>query len=331
MKKFFLLLFCLFAFSGYAQKQDKTGIPDFNGYIQVRAASNFDSYTGFALRRLKLWLKSKPGFSDHWSYKVQVTFSSYAQEKIFLQDVFLQYKWRNSELRFGQFVPRYSLERFQHDYLIAPLERARAVNILIPNGTIGVRDLGLQYNLRAVNNRLLFNMGLFNGFGIKTYQFNNKGYMITQNISYEIPVSSSSIKVGFSTMFRKAENLYLIGILPDTVAYTGNEFRFNVYGLFSSRFVDVQGEYLQAKLQNTTAYGYYGLATVKLNENNHLYLMYDRYQNEYSSSLSNPWYIAGYNYFFKGYKIMLTFQTGFQQSNSGWENRTSLQFQMFFK
>ena len=155
--------------------------------------------------------------------------------------------------------------------------------------------------------------------------------MITQNISYEIPVSSSSIKVGFSTMFRKAENLYLIGILPDTVAYTGNEFRFNVYGLFSSRFVDVQGEYLQAKLQNTTAYGYYGLATVKLNENNHLYLMYDRYQNEYSSSLSNPWYIAGYNYFFKGYKIMLTFQTGFQQSNSGWENRTSLQFQMFFK
>ena len=79
----FVVLMIFMAKVGIAQQNGFGKNIDFNGYIQIRGTSNFDDYTGISVRRLKLWVKSTPEFSKHWSYKIQTTFSSFLQEKFF--------------------------------------------------------------------------------------------------------------------------------------------------------------------------------------------------------------------------------------------------------
>jgi hypothetical protein len=325
-----LLLMLVFT----AKAQDKEGKRqnkvEWHAYTQLRFATNFDNYNNFSVRRLKFWIRSAPGFSKHWSFKAQAIFTSVQREKFFLQDIYGQYTWKNSSIRFGQFIPKYSLQWSQPDYLIPATERARAINLLIPDGTMGIRDIGIQYNLTAFQKKLHFNIGIFNGYGIKDYRYNNSGVMITQNLSYKIPFKKTSLQFGYSVMYRNGEDLFLPGIITDTLLYTGREFSFNVNAIFISRIVDIQAEYLQANPDTVSASGYYALAKVKFNAKNHAYLMYDHYTYGYETQRNSPWYIAGFNYLFKHYDIMLTLETGFQKSAGEWVNRTVLQFQMFF-
>ncbi len=153
--------------------------------------------------------------------------------------------------------------------------------------------------------------------------------MVTQNLTYRIPIKKTSLQFGYSVMYRKGEDLFLPGIIPDTVLYTGREFSFNVNAIFKSRIVDLQAEYLQANSDTASASGYYVLATVKFNAKNHAYLMYDHYTYGYETPGNNPWYIAGFNYLFKHHDIMMTLETGFRERSGKWINRTVLQFQLF--
>lgn len=235
MRKLFIILFLAIGIHVSALNNENVKKVDWNGYTHLRFATNFDDHNNFAIRRLKFWIKSSPGFSKHWSFKTQVLYSSFSKEKLFLQDVFGQYSFGNSAIRFGQFNPQYSLQRFQPDYLIPATERARAVNLLIPNGTLGVRDLGVQYNLKAASGKLTVNAGLFNGYGIKDYRLNNSGIMVTHNLSYRFPLKKSFLQVGYSVMYRKGEDLFLPGIVPDTARYTGNEFGFDLNAMFKSK------------------------------------------------------------------------------------------------
>jgi hypothetical protein len=302
---------------------------EWHSYTQLRFATNFNSYNNFSVRRLKFWIKSAPGFSKHWSYKVQAIFMSLQKEKFFLQDAYGQYNWKKSNIRFGQFIPRFSLQRFQPDYLIPSSERARAINFLISDGTHGVRDVGVQYNLNAAGGHLKFNIGAFNGYGIKQYRFNNSGYLLTQNLSYEFNIKLSKLKFGYSISYRQAQNMYFAGIISDTILYSGNDFRYNFYGIFTSKFIDAQAEYLHSKLDVGIADGYYTLLTIKPNQKNHIYFMYDQFKSDNILINNNPWYITGYNYLINNYKLMISLETAFQKTNNSYQNRTVLQLQMF--
>ena len=318
---------------GFAQKAARpTDKVVWHGYAQFWANTDFDNTYSVALRRLKFWLASGPVFSDHWSFKVQGLFTSLGHEKFFLQDVYGQYRNKSgvSSLRFGQFTPTYSLQRLQHDFLIAPIERANIINILIPDGTLGVRDLGFQYTLKAAKKHLEVNFGLFNGSGIKQYRLNYSGYMLTHNLSYTIRKNKALWKFGYSAMYRKAVGLQLKHILPDSVLFSGNDFRFDVYALFNIPRFKVQAEYANAWLNGERASGYYALATGKINKKNEIYLSYDKYNDLINTTTNNPWYIAGYNYLIKGHDMMLTLDTRFRKDNGVLKNITSFQFQMFF-
>ncbi len=321
-----LLLICTFRVN--AQKTSDIPV-EWHSYTQLRAASNFDDYTNFSVRRLKFWIKSKPEFSKHWSFKAQAIFMSLQKEKFFLQDIFVDYRWGNSSIRFGQFIPKFSVQRFQPDYLIPSVERSRPVMFLIPDGTLGVRDIGAQYNLHDNKKRLEFNAGIFNGYGIKYYRFDNQGIMLTHNLSYTFALNKSKLRLGYSVMYRKADELQLLRILPDTVLYSGDEYHWNVYALFTSKVFNFQAEYFQANLSNGIAEGYYGLATIKLNPKNQIFLTYDLYESIYASDLNKPQVNIGYNYLMDDYKMMLTLDTGFREVGGKLSNITVLQFQLF--
>ena len=303
-----------------------------HSYVQLWSNTDFNGSYTMALRRLKFWLGSGPAFSDHWSFKVQALFTSLGHEKFFLQDVFGQYRNKSgvSSLRFGQFIPQFSLQRFQPDYLIPSVERANVINATIPDGTLGVRDLGVQYTLKAAQKHLEVNFGVFNGYGIKEYRLNYNGYLLTHNLSYTLKKPQALWKFGYSVMYRKAVDLPLKHVLPDSVLFTGNDFRFDLYFLFNSKYFDLQGEYLNTWLNGQRAYGYYGLATIKMNPKNEIYLSYDKYKDLIGTRDDHPWYIAGYNYLIKKHDLMFTLDTRFRKENGSLKNITTVQFQMFF-
>jgi len=302
---------------------------DFNGYIQIRGVSNFDDYTSFSVRRLKLWLKSKPEFSEHWSYKIQTTFSSLAQEKFFLQDVKIGYKTGLFSFDIGQFVPQYSLQRFQPDYKIAPIERARVVNALIPDGTLGVRDIGLQVNFKTKNKLFETHLGIFNGYGIKEYRFNNQGYMLAHKSKFNIPANQGKIKIGYSLQYRYAENLQLRFIFPDSILFSGSDFRYNVFAMYESKPFEIQAEYLTANFDGQKASGYYILSAINLNKNQ-IVLSYETYNDLIKETTDKPYYRLGYNYLIKKYKLELSFDNYFQLNDNKIEKYfASIQLQIF--
>ncbi len=311
-----------------AQMPDNNKI-EWHGYTQLRFATNFNSYNNFSVRRLKFWIKSGAGFPEHWSYKVQAIFMSVQDEKFFLQDIYGQYNWEKSNIRIGQFIPQFSLQRFQPDYLIPVSERARAVNLIIPDGTHGVRDIGIQYNLKAANGKLNFNLGIFNGYGIKEYRLDNTGFLSVQHLSYQFNIMGSTLKFGYSLSYRKADEMYFKGIIPDTIPYSGSDFRYNFYGIFTSEMIDFQTDYLNAVLETGGSVGYYALLTIKPATDKHIYLMYDSYTSDDMFTNRNPWYILGYNYLINKSRTMISLETGFQRNTDKWSNRTVMQFQMF--
>jgi len=312
-----------------AQENSFANAPDFNGYIQIRGTSNFTNYTSFSVRRLKLWLRSKPEYSKNWSYKIQVTFSSFSHEKFFLQDVKVKYQTGLFSFDIGQFVPQFSLQRFQPDYKIETLERAKAINTLIPNGTLGVRDIGLQANFKTKNKLFETHLGVFNGYGIKEYRFDNQGYMLTHKSSFQIPVNQSLIKLGYSLQYRYAENLQMKSILPDTILFSGHDFRYNLFAMYKSKSIKLQTEFLQADLENDTAFGYYFLSAYTFKKNQ-VVISFEKYKDLIEETSDDPYCRIGYNYFIKEYKIKLSLDSYFQISGNSLDYyNTNVQLQIF--
>ncbi len=320
----------LWGIIGFSQSNKNVRKVDWNGYVQLRATGNFDDYSSAMVRRLKFWLKSTPGFSKHWSYKVQVLFSSWKQEQLFLQDAKINYKSGLFSMDIGQFVPTYSLQWTQPDYNIPSLERAIVVNTLHPDGTMGVRDIGIQANYTTKNKLIETHLGLFNGYGIKEYHFNNKGYMLSHKTAINMPFIKNLLQTGYSFMYRYAYNIKLKKVLPEDLSYTGKDIRYNIFAKYKSRILEIQAEYLNAGFEGEKAYGYYILSAINVKKSQFV-ISFEDYKNTYAKS-HNPYYRIGYNYLIKNNKIKLFADNYFQLIDSKLKNYyLSIQLQMFFK
>lgn len=311
MKSNVLFLLILLSFIKVSGQNKSLNSFDFNGYMQIRGMSNFDDNTNFSLRRLKLWIKSKPEFSSHWSYKIQTTFTSFQQEEFFLQDVMVSYKTESFTFDIGQFVPQYSLQRFQSDYIIPAIERTEVINVLIPNGKLGVRDIGVQANYNSKNKIIESHFGVFNGYGINEYRLNNNGFMITHKTEFNIHTESDNLKLGYSLQYRNAKKIQLKSIFPDTVQYSGSDFRYNLFAMFKSKSIEFQGEFLNADFKGERAYGYYFLSTINYLKNQ-LVLSIENYNDLINETTDRPYYRIGYNYLISDYKIKLSIDNYFQ-------------------
>ncbi len=330
MKQILLILLLLLGFNGFSQTVETQKKVDWNGYTQLRATSNFGDNSSIMVRRLKFWIKSTPEFSEHWSYKVQALFASWMQERFFLQDVKINYKTGLFSFDMGQFVPQYSLQRFQRDVDIAAIERALVINALIPDGTLGVRDVGVQINFHSSNNLLETHLGAFNGYGIKEYRLNSKGFMLTHKTAISIPVNKNQVQLGYSLMYRNTEDLQIKKVFPDSVLYTGTDIRYNLFAMFTSKYFGMQAEYLNADFEGKQANGYYFLATTKIRKSE-IILSFEDYNNTYSET-HHPYYRIGYNYLINKNKTKLFFDNYFQIIENGIKNYyATIQLQMFFK
>ena len=321
----FLLVFSISTISA----QDK-GLPKvvWNGYTQLRFSSNFDDVNSFALRRMKLWINSAPGFSQHWGFHLQTTITSFQNEKFFLQDVLVFYKQGQFRINMGQFKPHYSLQRFQSDFEIPLTERADVINALIPNGTLGVRDIGVEGQFSANDKRIQSWLGIFNGYGIKEYRFDNSSIMLTHKT--QLAFFQKHLKMGYSFMYRKADQLKISHVLLDTVTFTGDDIRFNLFAEYQSEDFHFQAEYLWASLNKQIADGWYVLAQYNINKSQ-IMASWNQYNDLINTTSDVPVVQLGYNYAFKGDKLKLMLDNGFQIDKCNISHYlTTIQIQLFF-
>lgn len=327
-RNYILLILMLFGFTLKAQQLPSKGKVIWHGYTQLRFTTNFDNRSNFSMQRLKFWIQSSPNFNRHWGFKVQTTLSGSKNEQFFLQDVFVFYRFSQFKLKLGQFVPEYSLQRFQPDYVIPLTNRATVINTLIPNGTLGVRDLGTELEWHSSNHKIQSWLGVFNGYGIKEYRANNSGFMATNKTQFQF---TSHFKAGYSVMFRKASLIKFKNILPDSVAFSGNDFRYNLFAEYQTKTLQLQAEYLAAFLDQSHSNGYYVLAAYTLNKNQFV-ASWNQYNDLINSTQDTPEIHLGYNYLFNKNKIKLMVDNGFQIISNRIKNYIlTFQFQLFFK
>jgi len=300
-----------------------------HGYTQLRFTSNFSDVHSFSLRRLKFWIVPNAGFSQHWDFKIQTTFSSSQNEAFFLQDVMLKYKSDGFSLKMGQFVPEYSLQRFESDFTLPMTERSIVIDRLIPNGTLGVRDIGVEGNLHSSNKNFETWLGVFNGYGIKEYHLDNTGIMLTHKTA--VHLLKQQLTFGYSVMYRKAENLTLLHVLPDSVTFTGNDFRYNLFAHYQTEKFQVQAEYLWASLNGMIANGYYVLTALNLGKNQ-LVASWNQYNDIIESTDNSPEVHLGYNCLINKNKIKLMLDNRVHINNGKLDNyMTTLQIQVSIK
>ena len=128
---------------------------NWNGYLQYRFSGNYLNQNEFLVRRAKLWLNgSLPGNDGNWSYKIQANFHMHVKFQFLLQDVLVHYRIYNFEVTAGQFVPDFSLQRKQPDYIIPLDERADVVNARVPGAENMARDIGVE--LKFADNKFQF-------------------------------------------------------------------------------------------------------------------------------------------------------------------------------
>ncbi|MCD6090930.1 MAG: hypothetical protein J7J72_05480 [Bacteroidales bacterium] len=326
--KHILLLFLLIGtVQSFAQHTDSPKVA-WNGYTQLRFTSNFNDINSFAIRRMKLWVQSFPEFNKNWGFKVQTTLSSFQNEKFVLQDVVGFYRLKQFRLNFGQFIPHYSLQRFQSDAIIPLTERADVINALIPNGTLGVRDIGVEIKWQNKTKIIESWFGVFNGNGIKEYRLDYSGIMLTHKT--KLYAFNHHLVVGYSLMYRKADNLQLLKIIPDSELFSGNDFRYNLFAKLQLKNFEIQSEYLRANLDGNIADGYYILATLNLGKNQ-LVSSFNKYNDIMGTTTDAPEIHLAYNCLFNKDKLKIMVDNGFQINNGQLQNYfASIQVQIFF-
>jgi hypothetical protein len=185
-------------------------------------------------------------------------------------------------------------------------------------------------NFATKNKLLQTSIGMFNGYGVFEYRFKNSGYMIAHKSAINIPMSKNNLQFGYSFLYRKAQDLRIPKVLPDTVLFNGNDVRYNFFVRYKSKVLEIQAEYLNADFDGEKADGYYLLSAINIH-NNQIVLSFDDYNDLIPETNNNPYYRLGYNYFINTYKLKLFFDNYFQFNDSGIENYfATIQLQLFF-
>ncbi len=303
---------------------------NWNGYLQFRFSDNYINQTEFSVRRAKFWLNgSIPEQEGTWSYKLQAIFHQQVKFQFLLQDVLVSYKINNLDVTAGQFVPNFSLQRKQPDYVIPLDERANVVNALVPGAETMARDIGVELKL-GDNKNGSFSFGFFNGNGANNVS-NQRNFLYVNHASlYFIHHSESKLELGYNLSYRAAHNLKFDKIFGNNFSFSGNDLRFGIEGKFNLGEFEFQSEYIEAHLGNLKAYGYYALADYLINSKNLITLSIEQLNDLNLSTIDDPWYVIGYSYLVKGNDIKVSLDDRVQFGTNKTNTLTTLQIQYFF-
>ena len=328
MRKFYLIIAILLFFL-LARAQNSLPY-NLESYAQIRFTTDFVKLNNFQLRRLKFKLTSTPKFLSHWSYylKFEVKSKNYA---IFsLLDARIAYKIDNITFYLGQFLPDFSLQRFQSDSKIPTIERQSLVSNFIPNAGLGKRDVGIQAFYLSENKLFYTSLGVFNGTGTKQWNFNNNSFLTSHKSFISINKNSNfKLKTGYSLMYRYAQNLKFKTILPDSIYFTGKDIRVNAFLQFSIKNFVFQTEYIKLWLNSWQTDGFYFLTYYTLRKHQFVF-SYEKLQDLNTLTKDLPQFYIGYNYLIDNNDLKISLAYTWQINNRQIQNSfLSIQLQIF--
>ncbi len=329
MSKFIVSLFAILSIIAAdnipAYTQQKI---NWNGYLQYRFTDNYINQSDFSIRRAKVWLTGDLPFnSKDWKFKLQSIFFNKEEYILRLQDAYVEYNSGDLDFTAGQFVPDFSLQRKQPDYLIPLTERANVINALVPAAETMGRDIGIE--LKYKNKTGGINLGFFNGNGAsslsnkKNFLYVNRGYLSFKN-------NTTLYQLGYSLSYRNANQLKFTNSLGDSASYSGKDFRYGLDARFKISNFEFQTEYLEVRLENQKAWGYYFLSDYRFSSDNLITISFEQFRNLSPSFNGNPEYKIGYTHFIKSDNIKLSLDNNFQSLKDKINSLTTIQIQYFF-
>ncbi|MGQ9799624.1 MAG: porin [Ignavibacterium sp.] len=325
--KFILTSIFLLILSFQALSQQKV---DWNGYLQYRFSDNYLDQTNFSVRRAKFWVFGNIPLEsgDSWNYKLQAIFHQQVNYSFLLQDVVVNYKTNVFEFTAGQFVPDFSMQRKQSDYVIPLVERSIAVNSLVPAAETMARDIGLE--AKYINSFGSFSVGIFNGNGANNISKTKNFLIVNRSVLTLLNNSDANINLGYNLSYRNSKDIQFSKIFGNNYSFTGNDFRFGFEEKLNLGDFELQSEYLEAHLGDQKAYGFYILADYLI-ASKHLAAISVEQLNDLNPATSNdPWYIISYSYLAKENRIKFTLDNRFQFTNNKTNSLTTIQLQYFF-
>ncbi len=306
------------------------GQSEWNGYLQLRYFTDYQDVNSFTLRRAKIWLKGSTAMPG-WSYKLQGIFRWQNNGALLLQDAFLQYTASYLQLRFGQMVPDFSLQRNQPDYAIPVIERARVVDALIPAAETMARDIGLMASIEPQAWAFHLSFGIFNGNGAN-HSFNeDRHFLYTIRATKTIRLTNQwQFSPGFSFSYRKCSGLTFKKIFNKPVTFSGNDRRLAFEFLFLNDRWLIQGEFLEARLNVQKAHGFYLLLNKTIGEKHSFAFSLERFNDLAANTPNRLYYIVEYGYLLKTNKNKLLLDLRAQPDGHRLNFSNAIQLQLFF-
>lgn len=297
--KLLVILFCV-AFT----LQNSHAQTNWNGYVQFRFNATDASTAGFSVRRAKAWLNGEVPGAEKLYYKVMGIFKYNGSGSFGLLDVYGEYRFGNGFVRFGQQIPEFSLQRFQPDWRIPVVERAKVIDALIPAAESSARDIGVQFNWQPIPSKLNLYLGVFNGNGANVNNKKTFKLLYTFRSTYQIDFDKNSkLNFGFSLAYRKANKFELKKIFGKNRLFTGKDLRYGFETILTISKLIIQGEFIEAKLENEKANGFYVLSRLNISGRDQLVVGYEDYNDINSSTSDREWITAGYNRLLNEHKL----------------------------
>jgi len=292
------ILFALLLLATFSWAQPE---PDWNGYVQVRYTDDFQNNNSFEVRRAKLWMYRQTPFLDQFHYKVQGKFSFKNQGNFILQDVFAEYRFKNGWIRAGQQKPDFSLERDQSDYLVPVAERALVVDALIPAAESGARDIGLQLHVKSKDKWWNGSAGWFNGTGGNRVGNADSPFLFTTRQRFHFTFSGNiNFNMGVSGSYRKGAQMAFRKIFAADSLFSGKDLRYGAEAAVGGKSWSLQGEYIEACLENQRAFGWYLLGEYYFSDRHLIGLQAEYFSDLNAMTEDNPAYDLSYSLLLKG-------------------------------
>ena len=300
-----------------------------HGYAQLRFAAGRDT-SGFSVRRAKAWVEGSAPGEARLHFRMQALFRAASGGTLVLQDVYAEYRAGGASLRAGQMVPDFSLQRSQADWRIPLVERASAVNALVPAAATLARDIGAQ--VTVARGHWHASAGLFNGNGANHVANEDRKFLSTARATYTAHAwREIEWEVGGSAAYRRSSGLDFSGLLGGGGArFTGTDSRWGVESRVMGRRWQVQAEYLHARLDSASAWGWYALAAYSINTRSQLAASCEVLRAPNPVNANEPWYILAYNHFVAGDDAKLMFDARAQFANPRANYAAAAQLQLFF-
>ena len=137
------------------------------------------------------------------------------------------------------------------------------------------------------------------------------------------------LNIGGSTAYRHLDNTTLTTIYKPDSLISGDDFRFGFEAQFHWNNFELQGEYIEANINNDKATGYYALVNYSFLKKYQAVALTEKYNDLNPANNDNAWYGLGLNYQISGKtKLMTDFKT--RESASKQEYLGEIQLQVFF-